>query len=124
MANLGFCEYIAKIGRTMQDRSLLAEVGFEVGHAVGDEHHPAIIEDQSIARSLLDLIRNLMCVELLSMLYYARRPPMVFSALLSKDPFERREALGFCEDLWASLLAAEELKSEDTWFAGYLRDLT
>lgn len=123
MSCQGYGKYVALIAKVLNDSSLLMEMGFDVDHSINDEKHPMVLDEQSLAMSVVDLIRNLMYNEIIMMMFYSHKPPMLFVSLLSKDEDEVEATLRRCEIIWRALTTLEERSLEDNWCANYLRDL-
>ena len=67
-----------------------------------------MLEDKLVAKSLLDLVRCTIGMELKHMRYYTCRPPGMFIGLIHDDEGIKRATLELCHDLWGGIAGSGE----------------
>ena len=110
-------EYLARTWGVLHDEAFLTAVGF--GAREGTLSDTTFDEDDMIAETAVDLARNIVGNEIITMSSYSHRPFCKFAAALHLDAQVRSDLLAWCARAFSALEKAEakavEEDKADTW---------
>jgi hypothetical protein len=118
-----YSSYIAVVPDVLSQADALWELGFEMEDVAADDEDQVFVDDQLVALTCVDLVRNTMFEELIHMMYHSHRPPCAFAGLLSRSDDRRSERLQWCKQLSESLCLVEAAAQSDHVLRSYLADL-
>ena len=96
----GYSKMINDIWAVMRDRKMLRNMGFLVQDVMGSG---SVLEDELIATTLVDFSRDLVAGIIQAFATLSHRPPFGLLGVLSRDPVDVQNKLGWARDLWHML---------------------